>query len=198
MRVIDASGRLFGKINLIDFCCLALVAGVGALVVAGRMHLKIAAPRDVVYFQMERPLTIEQWHQYKAGFVPLVLDVEVICPGMSAEEVAVLKPGERQVDEHGRVLLEVLSVEPPTVHTRPVDLEGGLVLQVPVQGQWRVKALLRLHGGLEDRRFYFQFVPVQKNLSIPIEIRGRRFFGNVQQAAFPPGGPTPVPALPSS
>ncbi len=198
MRVIDASGRLFGKINLIDFCCLVLVGGVGALVVVGRLHLKIAAPRDVVYYQMERPLTLEQWSQNKAGYVPLVLNVEVICPGMSAKEVAVLKPGERQVDEHGRVLLEVLSVEAPTVHTRPVNLDKGLVLQVPVQGQWRVKALVRLHGYVQDQRFFFQFVPVQKNLSIPIEIRGQRFFGNVQEAAFLPGGPTPVQPVPSS
>jgi hypothetical protein len=65
---------------------------------------------------------------------------------------------------------------------------GNMVLERPLEGQWRVATEARLYGILHGKLFYFKGNVVRLSGVVQAELQGRRLFGQRTRATVPATG----------
>ncbi len=187
MKLVDASGRFFGLINVVDLLLGIFVIGLAILIAIARMHLRIASARDVVYYRLERPVTVSEIEAKTAQATEDLLDVEILCVGVSKQALKELSPGAKEYGSDGSVLLEVLSVKSKSPYGDSIDLGKKRLVRAPHYGVLKIQAEVRLHGLIDNERFYYREVPIKIGTPIVITLGDQRIMANVRNASLPEG-----------
>ena len=136
MRFIDEKGRLFGKVNIIDFLVIAFLFSLAPMVYFG-------------YKLFNRPIAPVS--------TPINFTIDLYCrlQDLTPEQLKFISVGDILLDDAGNNIGEVLSIEEPSVHSYAVDLGGGNIVsrQDPNRRQVLLKARV-LCEIINDAFFY--------------------------------------------
>ncbi len=187
MKLVDASGRLFGLVNVVDLLVGIFVIGLAILIAIARMHLRIASARDVVYYRLERPVTVSEIETRATQVAEGILDVDVTCVGIPKRALEALRHGAQERETNGTLLLEVLSVSDASPYGESIDLGKKRLVRTPQLEIFEVRAKVRLHGLVDNERFYYRGVPITIDAVIVMTLNDQRIVANVRDASSPEG-----------
>lgn len=143
MRIIDKQGRLFGKINLIDFLVVLFILYLVPTFYFGyklfNKHKKVEVSKK------ETPTIVPSKIAY--------LDVYCRVRSLSLEEVKLISVGDRD-NEKGKILGEILTVSKPEDDFYPIDFGYGKT--VHLKNFRKIFIKVRLLGEIKDNAFFWK------------------------------------------
>lgn len=156
MKIIDEKGRLFGKINLIDFLVL--------------MFLFCLMP--MAYFGY-RFLTTSPVEPGKKELIELELDCKLIK--LTTQDLNNISVGEKELDGNGQVMAEIIALGESEPFSYELDLGAGpttikedtILKQVPTR--------LKLKVELKEDKPHYQNQPLQLDLPFELKIKDTYF-----------------------
>lgn len=168
MKILDEKGRLFGKINIIDFLALAvLIAGLPLAYFGYRI---INRPAVVV----EAPKETK--------------DVEINCKfvKLKPEVLALLAVGDKEMDQQGQVMGQLTWLGASAPYRYNFDLGQGRTIVVEDTQLKEISAKFKFAGEVRDSGIYYKGQRV--NIGSPLEFKSEKY--NVQ--AIPMADPESV------
>ncbi len=166
MRMIDEKGRLFGKINVIDFLAILLVFCLMPMLYFG-------------YKIFHRPVKAALTQQSKA------LDVYCKINNLIPEDLQHIAVGDILLDDAGNNIGEILSVGEPAIYTYNADLGDGNIVsyQDPARRQVLVKA--RVLGEIRKDAFYYKEEKIAIGSKIWLKTNKYNLEGIIESALKP-------------
>lgn len=158
MKVIDDKGRLFGKINIIDFTVLLFMITVIPVFYYG--YKIITKKNEVVAVKKDR------------------FDLEVNCLliKLQPEDLEKISVGAGELDEQGNVIGEIISLGEVSSYTYRFRLgEGQEIFESPGNLQ-EIKARLRLRVDIKSNQAYYKDAVVNLNAPLKFNINGGKSF----------------------
>jgi len=161
MRIIDEKGKLFGKINVIDF-----------LVV---LFLFCLIP--VFYFGykiLNRPVVVEKEETVFAS-----IETFVTFKNLNPEVAKLIAIGDREIDDSGNVIGEILEVEEVESNFIKIDLGGGRIVTKEDYQRKQVSIKIRLVGELDSNDILYKENKVKIGSMIKFKTDRYEIKGNV-------------------
>jgi hypothetical protein len=113
MKIIDEKGKLFGKINVLDFLAILFLIYLTPVFYFGyKIFIKKQATPAVTAVPIE-PVKIE---------LELIFDFR----NLDAKTLGVISVGDKEIDEKGQVIGEILRLEEPAFQTHKVNVGGKI------------------------------------------------------------------------
>ncbi len=140
MGVIDEKGRLFGKINIIDFLVLVLIFALLPMFYLGykafvkRSAQAVVAPGD---FFIEREI--------ECRFIKL-----------EPEVAKIISVGDQALDGRGQVIGKIVSLTEAVPYKYEFSIDGGKTLSHQDDILKQIDARLKLEFGVENGKLYYQ------------------------------------------
>ena len=149
MRIIDEKGRIFGKINVIDFLVILFLL---FLVPVFYFGYKILTKRPIIEAE-ER-----------------IIDLHIILINVNEDLVKKISVGDREVDESGKTIAEILYLGKVENSTLKIDLGGGNFVIEEDKTKKQIYTKMRLKCQVkEGGQLYFKEKKVDKNT--PLEFK---------------------------
>ncbi|MBN1587228.1 MAG: DUF4330 family protein [Candidatus Omnitrophica bacterium] len=155
MKLIDANGKLFGKVNLFDAIVVGLLL-VG--IPAGLVSHKLMAKR--------RAESIASKH-----YTEMVLDVAIF--DLQEDDVHWLRPGLKGYDSVGRKTSEILELGKAQLSRYPLSLGKLVEIEHLDQGRYEVPARIRIAGRVTWGEFAYDQQPLKMLYPFNLVIEGR-------------------------
>lgn len=169
MKVIDEKGRLFGKINVIDFLAILFLLSLTPMFYFG---YKIFTPK-------KRP-------QAPVASVPKTIcetEMAFILTRLDSKTVELISVGDKEVDTNAEIIGEITSLYKPRPFIHEIDVGNGQKLAQEDHILKEIPATLRLKVELKDNVMYYKNKPIQVNSAI--DFKSDKYL--VQALLVPPG-----------
>ncbi|MFH0935358.1 MAG: DUF4330 domain-containing protein [Candidatus Omnitrophota bacterium] len=155
MKIIDEKGRLFGKINIIDFLVILFLIGMLPMFYFGYKGYKLFSKKSIV--------SVEQ---------PKLTEVEIRCRfvKLSPQVAKAIAVGDKELNQEGKVMMEVIQLEAIEPYRYEFDIGGGKLiykedpLLKQISGKIRIEATI-----LNVNQLYYKDQPVALNSKIDFE-----------------------------
>lgn len=142
MRVIDENGKLFGKINVIDFLVILV--------------LLCFLPTAILAYK----IISERNKMTQIDFMELELDCKFIK--LSPRVAESISPGDKELNANNKVIGEILSVEDIASYKYQFDLGGGLELEKDDPYYKSRICKVKIAAENRDGNLYYKSVAIKK------------------------------------
>ncbi|MEK6715233.1 MAG: DUF4330 family protein [Candidatus Omnitrophota bacterium] len=153
MKIIDEKGRLFGKVNVIDFLAMLLLLSILPVFYFG---YKIANQKPIA-----PPKTFTEVELY-CRFIKLAPSV--------AEMISV---GDKEFDEKGDVTAEIIELGKIELYVYELDIGAGERLVKEDLDKKQVSARLKLKAELREDKLYYKNKPIA--ISLPLDFKTNKY-----------------------
>ena len=154
MKIIDEKGKLFGRINVIDFLVLLFFLGLTPMFYFGYKIFNKKPPQNTPAAIVEAPKTF------------IETELNFILNKLDPETARLIAKGDREVNEKGEVIAEIVSLGLLLPVAYEIDLgeqekliKDDLVLK-------KIPALLRIKAEFKDNVLYYKGKPVKAGSAI--------------------------------
>ncbi|GEM_PF-6289712 len=161
---IDADGRLFGRLNLLDALAAVflavtcgLIASAAGLFDRAQSQVQLPAPVSVVVEPLVGPpQTSLPAPSLPGNFVPATLEVDALLYDLTIDEAQQLAVGDQHLDEVGRLARELAAIYriEPRRHMIDVELGSRVAVIEPKERQAHVR--IRFHGHRAEDIFFIE------------------------------------------
>ena len=145
IRVIDEQGRLFGKLNLIDF--LVILFFFYSSMQICFFGYKIINKKKIMDKPLPLELRINKLKEINLNFVFYKLDPKVLN---------LISVGDKEIDNNGQVIGEILYLEKPEFFTYGVNVGGGGKLNIKDTTFKKMFAILRIKAEVRQDKLYYK------------------------------------------
>jgi len=164
MKFIDEKGRLFGKINLIDFLViLFLLLLIPMFYLAYRLSHKpktsvIEVPKEIVF-----------------------LDCYCRFYGLEQKTASLITLGDQDI-EQGKVKAEILAMSKPESAVYDIDFGGGQTIYYKDKERMQIFAKVRLLGEKKENSFYYEREKITLGSKILFKTPNYQIEGEIESA----------------
>ena len=176
MKIIDEKGRLFGKINVIDFLVIIFLLSLTPMFYFG---YKIFNKNPSV--SPTPPVIVEA--------VPKkIVDTELafVFTKLDSKTLEMISTGDKEVDGNGEIIGVIISLGKPRPLVYEIDLGNGQKLRQEDLLIKEIPAMLKLKVDLRDNVIYYKDKPIKANSSIDFKCDKYA----VPALFIPPGSPS--------
>lgn len=154
MKIIDEKGRLFGRINVIDFLVLLFFLGLSPMFYFGYKIFNKKPPSAAPAPAVEAPKTV------------IETELDFILNKLNPETARLIAKGDREVDEKGEVIAEIISLGRALPVTYEIDTgnQQKLIKDDPLLK--KIPALLKIKAEFKDNVLYYKGKPIKANSTI--------------------------------
>lgn len=154
LKIIDEKGRLFGRINVIDFLVLLFFLGLSPMFYFGYKIFNKKPPQAAPVPAVEVPKTV------------IETELDFILNKLDPETAGLISKGDREVDEKGEVAAEIISLGRALPVTYEIDTgnQQKLIKDDPVLK--KIPALLKIKAEFKDNILYYKGKPIKVNSAI--------------------------------
>lgn len=140
MRLIDEKGRLFGKVNIIDFLALLFILSLVPMVYFGYRIFHPKAVQKII--------------------IGPRFDIEVICKSikLKPETAKLIAVGDKEYDAEGRVMAEVVSMGEIMPYTYELNIGSGRTIVRTDSALRQAIMRLKLNVVFQDSSIYYKNV----------------------------------------
>lgn len=165
MRFIDEKGRLFGKVNIIDFLVIVFLS---SLIPVFYFGYRIFTKKPAVVTEKKE-----------------VIETEIYCKFIKIQPdiMKLISVGDKEFDENGSAIAEIILLGSISPYQYKIDMGNGEIKIITDSVLKELPAYLRLKAGIKDNRLYYKDKEIMINS--PIEFRTPEY---IAQAI-----PLPVP-----
>lgn len=157
MKIIDEKGRLFGKINAIDFLAvLFLLCLTPVFFFAFKVFVKQPAP--LVTSEIPKPDASEKVIIEKA----LMFRFCRLRP----EIVKLIAVGDREISENGQVIGEILYFSMPSTQIYDIDVGAGEKIKIQDPAFEQMYVSLKIKTELKENSLYYKDKQISINSTI--------------------------------
>ena len=151
MKIIDEKGKLFGRINVIDFMVLLFFLGLTPMFYFGYKIFNKKPPQNTPAPAIEIPKTF------------IETELNFILNKLEPETAQLILKGDREVNEKGEVIAEIISLGKAIPVAYEIDLgnQQKLIKDDPVLK--KIPALLRIKAEFKDNVLYYKEKPIKIN-----------------------------------
>ena len=176
MKIIDEKGRLFGKINVIDFMVVLFLLSLTPMFYFGYkiFNKKPALPPPPA------PATVES--------VPKkVIETEMafVFTKLDSKTLEMILAGDKEIDSNAEIIGLITSLGKPRPLVYEIDLGNGQKLNQEDLLIKEIPAILKLKVELKDNVMYYKDKPIKANSSI--DFKSDKYV--VQALFLPPSSP---------
>lgn len=178
IKILDAQGRLFGKINVIDFLALMFLVSLTPMFYFGYkiFNKKPQAPQAPQ--AQESPSTPKTF---------LETEVDLTFTKLDSQTAKLISRGDKELDTSGQVIGEIISVGKLKPLMYEIDLGSGLKSTKEDSALKQIPVTLRIKAEVKDNSLYYKDKPVKVNSLI--DFRSDKY---AAQAIFIPLGFPPA------
>lgn len=152
MKIIDENGRLFGKINVIDFMAVIFLLSLTPMFYFGYKIFSNKSSQDQAQKQQEKMNKESVRLKIAARFVRV--EPEIL------EAIAV---GDKEKDEDGNVIGEIVSIGDFTPYEREIEIGSDRKLVIKDSELRQTDVLLRINAWLRDKNIYYKDKRIVEN-----------------------------------
>jgi len=154
MKIIDEKGKLFGKINVIDFLVLLFFLCLAPMFYFGYKIFNKKPPQNTL-------ASIVPMTEIPKTFIETELNF--ILNKLEPETARLILKGDREVNEKGEVIAEIISLGWVLPVTYEIDLgdQQKLIKDDPVLK--KIPALLKIKAEFRDNALYYKGKPIKAN-----------------------------------
>lgn len=159
--LIDADGRLFGRLHLFDALVVAFLVLIGGLVVSATGIFTQAVPREVR--PSSPPAQINELipnsgvaPNLQGNLVPATLEANALLFDLTPEEASQLAVGDAQRDADGRVSRELVNIYRIDARRRAADVELGHPVWVVDPHERQANVRIRFYGYRAEGMFFIE------------------------------------------
>ncbi len=168
MRLIDEKGRIFGKINVIDFLLILFLLSFTPMLYFGH---KLLTKKPVVEVPVVAP------KQFK--------EIEIDCKfiGLKTAELKIISANDQELDEKGQVIGEVISFgvsEPYRAYE--FDITKGEKKAKELSDLYQLKAKFRFSVEVKENKLYYKGKLIKTGL--PFQFKTAKY--NLDVVVLPP------------
>jgi len=149
MKILDAQGRLFGKINVIDFLALMFLVSLTPMFYFG---YKIVNKKPQAPQAQEFPVVPKAIIETEFDFTFTKLDSH------TAKLIAI---GDKEIDKSGQIIGEIISVGRLKPLTYEIDLGSGLKSTKEDPALKQIPVTLRIKAEVKDNSLYYKDKPLK-------------------------------------
>ena len=151
MKIIDEKGKLFGRINVIDFLVLLFFLGLTPMFYFGYKIFNKKPPQNTPAAIVEAPKTF------------IETELNFILNKLEPETAQLILKGDREVNEKGEVIAEIISLGKAIPVAYEIDLgnQQKLIKDDPVLK--KIPALLKIKAEFKDNVLYYKEKPIKIN-----------------------------------
>jgi hypothetical protein len=152
MKIIDEKGRLFGKINMIDFSVIILFLSLTPMFYFG---YKIFNPKP--------PQAETQKQQEKVNKEPIEIKIATKFVKLKPDIVGMITVGDKEKDADGNTIGEIMSIGGFNPYEREIEIgqDRRLINKDPSLRQTEVT--LRINAEIRDKNIYYKDKQVVEN-----------------------------------
>lgn len=178
MKILDAQGRLFSKINIIDFLAIMFLLSLTPMFYFG---YKI--------FNKKPPALPPPQTQESAASPKTIIETEVdlTFTRLDSRTAKLISIGDKEVTTSGQIIGEIISLGKLKPLTYEIDLGSGLKTIKEDHALKQIPATLRIKAEVKDNSLYYKDKPVK--VTSLIDFRCDKYSA---QAVFMPAGFSPV------
>jgi len=151
LKIIDEKGKLFGRINVIDFMVLLFFLGLTPMFYFGYKIFNKKPPQNTPAPAIEIPKTF------------IETELNFILNKLEPETAQLILKGDREVNEKGEVIAEIISLGKAIPVAYEIDLgnQQKLIKDDPVLK--KIPALLKIKAEFKDNVLYYKEKPIKIN-----------------------------------
>jgi len=151
LKIIDEKGKLFGRINVIDFLVLLFFLGLTPMFYFGYKIFNKKPPQNTPAAIVEAPKTF------------IETELNFILNKLEPETAQLILKGDREVNEKGEVIAEIISLGKAIPVAYEIDLgnQQKLIKDDPVLK--KIPALLKIKAEFKDNVLYYKEKPIKIN-----------------------------------
>ena len=152
LKIIDEKGKLFSKINVIDFLVLLFLLCLSPMFYFGYKIFNKKPPQNT-----PAPIVVE------APKIFIETELNFILNKLEPETVRIIAKGDREVNEKGEVIAEIISLGKAIPVAYEIDLgdQQKLIKDDPVLK--KIPALLKIKAEFKDNVLYYKGKPIKIN-----------------------------------
>ncbi|MFC1674321.1 DUF4330 family protein [Candidatus Omnitrophota bacterium] len=165
MKIIDKQGRLFGKINVIDFAVILFLLSITPMFYYGyKLHI---AARQTAVETRPRLSAVEQEKRITEVIYNFVFDK------LESDVLKLISVGDKEIDEKGQAIGEILHLEKPEPLIYEITTRKGKkrFKKSPVLN--KMSATLKVKVELRQDRLHYKDKPVL--LNSPIDFKTDKY-----------------------
>ena len=154
MKLIDEKGKLFGKINVIDFLVLLFFLGLSPMFYFGYKIFNKKPPQNT-------PAPIVPIVEAPKTFIETELNF--ILNKLEPETAKLISKGDQEVNEKGEVIAEIISLGRAIPVAYEIDLgdQQKLIKDDPVLK--KIPSLLKIRAEFKDNTLYYKGKSIKTN-----------------------------------
>lgn len=154
MKIIDEKGKLFGKINVIDFLVLLFFLCLTPMFYFGYKIFNKKPPQNT-------PAPIAPIIEAPKTFIETELNF--ILNKLEPETARLILKGDREVNEKGEVIAEIISLGRILPVTYEIDMGDQQKLIKDDPALKKIPALLKIKAEFKDNTLYHKGKPIKAN-----------------------------------
>jgi len=162
MPIIDKEGKLFKKINLLDF--LILVCVVLAVLMAGYVYYQSFSQKKAAEIGLEEKLLDS-------------LPVDIMLVDLDKSFLAKIKKGLVTTDFAGNKLVEITDTFGYSPYVKLIDVGDGKKIPIIKENKYQIKTKMIIYGWIKDDNFYYQDEQVKLSKMISFYYAGKTLQG---------------------
>ncbi len=151
MKIIDEKGKLFGRINVIDFLVLLFFLGLTPMFYFGYKIFNKKPPQNTPAPVIEIPKTF------------IETELNFILNKLDPETAGLIAKGDREVNEKGEVIAEIISLGKAVPVAYEIDLGNQEKLIKDDPALKKIPALLKIKAEFKDSVLYYKEKPIKIN-----------------------------------
>ena len=151
MKIIDAQGRLFGKINVIDFLVI--------------MFLVSLTPMFYFGYKIFNSKPKASPSQESASVFKTIIETEIesIFTKLDMQTAKLISVGDKERDSSSQVIGEIVSLGKAKPLTYEIDLGSGLKSIKEDPSLKQIPATLKIKAQVKDNSLYYKDKPLKVN-----------------------------------
>ncbi len=161
MRIIDGKGRLFGKINVIDFLVIIFLLGLTPIFYFG---YKIFIKKPSVVSSPAAVVAEQKVIAPKKDMIELELVFDLIK--LSPDTAKLISVGDKEIDRDGQVIGEIINLKKLGPYEHEFEIGNGLKLFKEDYVFKHVLATMRIKAELRQNNIYYKDEQIVKNGAI--------------------------------
>lgn len=149
MRIIDDKGRLFGRINVIDFLLASLLISLAPMFYFGYR---------IFYGE---PSSLKVQEEIHKEFIEIKVKGRFINLNPQAQRT--IAAGDKESDDAGNVIGEIMSIDDFSPHERELDIGQDKKLINKNLGSMQAVAVLRVNAQIRGKNIYYKDKQIEES-----------------------------------
>jgi len=151
LKFIDEKGRLFGKINIIDFLVLVFFLFI----------------LPAIFFSYKLVKTRLATKAEQRAITEVTVDAKFVeVPKSTLNQIMA---GDSEKDEEGKQIAELITFSKPLSFRHKITMGSGQTMIIKDQNLYEVPIKIKLAGYIENDKFYYKGVPLSINTTFPFK-----------------------------